>query len=152
MKVKFKYGIKTYSGTLEEMVFGSYREDNLCIGRKYVMPELTPQNGVIGGIMKNLSSLYAEALEDYKGDLKIYSKLNGKQNVSKNQLVPTAYAIFVKMMFAWQAANPGSVDLATVTIEDIVSLPAPVICVADAISEGLIANVVGGELLIEQIG
>ncbi len=39
MKVKFKYGIQTYSGTVDEMTFGSYRKGTLCIGRKYVIPD-----------------------------------------------------------------------------------------------------------------
>ena len=34
MKVKFKYGIQTYSGTVDEMVYGSYRDGKLCIGRE----------------------------------------------------------------------------------------------------------------------
>ena len=152
MKVKFKYGIQTYSGTLDEMTYGSFREDNLCIGRKYVLPELTEQNATIGEIMKNLSVVYHDALSGYKDDLKLYSKLNGRQNVSKKQLVPSAYAIFVKMMFAWQATNPGTIDLATVTVEDLTSLPAPVCSVAGAIDAQLIDFVIGGDALTEEIG
>ena len=41
MKVKLKYGIATYSGTIDEITFGSYKDDTLCIARKWVMPRLT---------------------------------------------------------------------------------------------------------------
>ncbi|MDP3114547.1 MAG: hypothetical protein Q8M98_07195 [Candidatus Cloacimonadaceae bacterium] len=50
MKVKFKYGIATYSGTLDEMTYGSYRSGRLCIGRRWVMPSLTVQNKTIGSV------------------------------------------------------------------------------------------------------
>jgi hypothetical protein len=33
MRVTFKYGIKTFSGTIDSMVYGAYRDGNLCIGR-----------------------------------------------------------------------------------------------------------------------
>ncbi len=152
MKVKFNYGIKTYSGTVDEMTYGSYRKGNICIGRKHVKPALTIQNSTMGAIMKNLSSVYQLADPDFKDDLKTYSLLNSQQHVPNNEMAPTAYAIFVKMMYAWQKDNPGSVDLSTVTIEDILSLPAPVINIHDAIGAGYLRDVNGSELLIEDIG
>ncbi|PKN78108.1 MAG: hypothetical protein CVU48_09430 [Candidatus Cloacimonetes bacterium HGW-Cloacimonetes-1] len=152
MKVKFNFGIKTYSGTVDEMVYGAYRKGNICIGRKYVTPALTEQNTAIGSIMKNLSAVYKEADPDYKGNLKTYSVLNSQQNVPKNMLAPTAYAIFVKMMFAWQKTSPETIDLAVVTVEDIVSQPAPVINVYGAIEAGYLHDVSGSESLVDDIG
>ena len=49
MKVKFKYGIQTYSGTIDEMVYGSYRDDKLCIGREYVYPTPERENNALLG-------------------------------------------------------------------------------------------------------
>ncbi|PKN79668.1 MAG: hypothetical protein CVU48_04515 [Candidatus Cloacimonetes bacterium HGW-Cloacimonetes-1] len=152
MKVKFNFGIKTYSGTVDEFTYGAYRQGNICIGRKFVMPVLTEQNTTIGNIMKNLSTVYKEADPDYKGNLKTYSVLNGRENVPKTMLAPTAYAIFVKMMFAWQKENSATVDLAVVTIEDIVSQPAPVINVYGAIEAGYLHDVSGSESLVDDIG
>ena len=34
MKVKFKYGIATQAAPFDEMVYGSYRDHKLCIGRE----------------------------------------------------------------------------------------------------------------------
>ncbi|MDD4223400.1 MAG: hypothetical protein PHD87_02305, partial [Candidatus Cloacimonetes bacterium] len=68
MKVKFKYGIATYSGTIDEMVYGSYRDDKLCIGREYVYPRLTEYNAAIGGAGANLAILWASGSAEYKAN------------------------------------------------------------------------------------
>ena len=70
MKVNFKYGIKTYSGTMDEVTYGSYRKNTICIGRKYVKPRLTDQNALVGGKMKNLAIIYNDVSESYKQELK----------------------------------------------------------------------------------
>ncbi len=67
MKVNLKYGIKTYSGTIDEMTYArSYRKNTICIGRKYVKPRLTDQNTLIGSKMKNLAIIYEDVSDSYK--------------------------------------------------------------------------------------
>ncbi|MDZ4181987.1 MAG: hypothetical protein U1B83_03840, partial [Candidatus Cloacimonadaceae bacterium] len=119
MKVKFKYGIATYSGTVDEMVYGSYREGRLCIGRKWVMPTLTAHNETIGSISANLAKVYREVSDLYKADLKTYARRNGTQNIPGNMLPPTAYAIWVKMLWAWAEGEDPQIDLSALTIEDL---------------------------------
>ena len=48
MKVKFKYGIRTFSGTVDEMTYGSFKKGKVCIGRRWVMPRLTDNNAALG--------------------------------------------------------------------------------------------------------
>ncbi|MDZ4121921.1 MAG: hypothetical protein U1C33_05840 [Candidatus Cloacimonadaceae bacterium] len=141
MKVKFKYGIRTYSGTVDEMTYGSYRKDNICIGRKYVKPDLTENNLKMKDIMGNLGYIYREASEGYRNDLKAYAVRNGRENIPKTQLVPSAYALFNKMMFAWAKESEGLINLADVTIEDIQATEAPVWKVVDAIEAGYLLPV-----------
>jgi len=133
MKVYFKYGIKTYSGTVNGMTYGSYRKGNLCIGREYVYPNLTDNNFSMGAIMKNLAGVYHNASPDYVLDLKTYAERNGSENVSKTQLIPTAFSLFIKMMFAWYDSDPEHVELSTVTIGDIIALDADVKTIARAV-------------------
>jgi len=141
MKVKFKYGIRTYSGTLDEMTYGSYRKHTVCLGRRYVVPTETEQNITMGEILKNLGSVYRDTSGEYQDDLKLYSSRNARQNVKYNQLPPTPYSIFVKMMFAWQESDPEHVDLATITVGDIVLADAPVISIASAVEADLLKRV-----------
>jgi hypothetical protein len=141
MKVKFKYGIKTYSGTVDEMVYGSFRDGNLCIGREYVYPKLTDNNALAGKIISNLASVYHNVSPAYLQDLKTYTERNGKENTPKNKLKPTVFALFIKMMYAWQESDSEHVDLQTVAVADIVALDAPVKTIAGAIEEELLPSV-----------
>jgi hypothetical protein len=133
MKVKFKFGIKTYSGTVNDMTYGSYRNDNLCIGREYVYPKITENNTQKGLIVKNLSKQYHLLNPDYLADLKTYAERNGRENVPKTKLIPTAFALFLKMMYAWYESDPEHIDLTAVTLEDAVSADADVRTIARAV-------------------
>ncbi|HOV16299.1 MAG TPA: hypothetical protein PLF50_02200 [Candidatus Cloacimonadota bacterium] len=151
MKVKFKYGIKTYSGTVDGMTYGSYRKGNLCIGREYVYPTLTDNNHQKGAIVKNLAKVYSEVSSDYLADLKTYGVRNGKENVPRNQLIPTSFSLWLKMMFAWGASDPTHIDLATVTLADIVALDAEVYTIAQAVEAGFLPMVTMYEDLTSSI-
>ena len=122
MKVRFKYGIRTYSGTIDEMTYGSYRDHKLCIGREWVMPTLTEQNGILGTIGSNLRDLWFSASEDYRGNFKTYAQRHCTQNVPKTQACPNGYAMFIKACYAWQDDDPEHVDLASVNDEDVDTL------------------------------
>jgi hypothetical protein len=149
MKVKLKYGIATYSGTIDEITFGSYKDDTLCIGRKWVMPRLTDNNTLMGDIAKNLAAIYAECSANYKADLKSYAYLYGKALSPKDKLAPNGYSVFIKMMFAFAEANGASITLDTITFNDIQSLFSDITSVALAIESGYLPAISGAELLTE---
>ncbi len=141
MKVKFKYGIRTYSGTIDEMTYGSYRKGKVCIGRQWVLPKPTEQNTEIGAVATNLSDLWAAASVDYKADFKTYATRNTAENVPGYLLGPTGYALFMKAMWAWAEDESPAVDLKTVTIEDIGTLGGKVASVSDCVTNGYLARV-----------
>lgn len=141
MKVKFKFGIETYSGTVDSMVYGSYNDDKLCLGREYVYPRLTEQNALVGSVAENLSALWKEASVDYKDDLKDYARRNASANVPKSQLAPTCYALFIKLMYAWQESDPDHVDLLSVSSADIQTTGNPVQTIKDCIDNGFLQTV-----------
>jgi hypothetical protein len=141
MKVLFKKNIKSYSGENDELVYQAFRDGWVCIGRDYGIPTYTATNQELGTIGKNLSRVFKAINADYVTDLKIYAQRNGKENVSRYDLIPGAYALYVKMMFAWQKSDPLHVDLATVTVGDIITLDADVRTVMRAIDAGYLANV-----------
>jgi hypothetical protein len=141
MKVHLKFGIKTYSGTVDEMTFGSYRNDNICIGREFVYPTLTENNHALGNAMKNLAIVYRNAAAGYKADFKTYATRYGAAYVPKNKLLPGGYSLFIKMMYAWYDSDPTHVDLSTVTIADITALDADVRSIARAVEAGYLPYV-----------
>jgi hypothetical protein len=141
MNVKFKYGIRTYSGTIDEMVYGSYRKHRLCIGRQYVYPRLTTNNEKLGTIAGNLRLLWDEFSTGWKNDLATYALRNGSENVPKTRLIPSRYALYVKMMYAWAKDDPSHIDLTTLNAEDLASLGTPIATVKAAIESGYLPMV-----------
>lgn len=138
MKVKFKYGIKCYTGTVDGMTYGAYKKGNLCIGRTYVYPTLTENNHNKGKIATNLAGVYNAAAETYIADLKLYALRNGQENVPKDRCVPTSFSLFMKMMYGWYDSDPTHVDLETVTVADIVSGDADVRNISRAVEAGFL--------------
>ncbi len=147
MKVIFKFGIRTYSGTVDEMTFGSYRKDTVCIGRKFVMPQLTANNGVMGEKIKNLAAIYAQCTPAYKADLKVYAHRNSA-NVPEGKIPPNAYAIFIRMLFKFAELDSGHIDLATVSYEDLQTVGADIASVADAVASGYLDSVKDADQLV----
>jgi len=133
MKVLFKKNIRCYSGLNDELVYQAFRKGRVCIGRDYVYPKLTENNHMKGKIVRNLASVYHDASEFYIDDLKTYAERNGRENTPKNKLIPTAFALFLKMMYAWYESDPEHIDLTTVTVADIVAMEAPVKTIAGAV-------------------
>jgi len=144
MKITFKFGIKTFSGTVDEMTFGSYREDTICIGRKYVIPALTANNTLRGTIMKNLSDIWASVSSGYKADLKIYA-LKNAANIPQGKLPPTAFSIWMQMLYAFAKSDAEHIDLGTLTYTDLQTIGADIASVKEAVLNGYLATVPGAE-------
>lgn len=123
--------------------------------RAYVMPALTTNNALRGSIMKNLSVVWKDAAALYKADFKAYA--------AKARLIPiygndnsvranNGFAYFVKACQGWYDSSPTTVNLETITAEDISSLPAPIITVAGSVGAGFIDAVSGYEEYTNEIG
>jgi len=147
MKVIFKFGIKTYSGTVDDMTFGSYRKHSLCIGRKYVTPRITTQNTSMGAKIKNLANIYGDVTALYKADLKTYTAKYASI-APKDKLAPNAFAIFVKMLFLFSKLDEGHIELSTLTYTDLQTLGGDISSISDAVDNGYLPNVTGADLLI----
>ena len=146
MKVQFKYGIGTYSGTLDELTFGSYFKNRVCIARKYVVPRLTDQNSLIGSKMKNLAVIYGNVSANYKIELKQYASLHSVLT-PKGKLPATSYALWVKMMFQFAKADPEHIDLTSLTYTDLQTVGDDIISIAAAVTNGFMENGPGVETL-----
>ncbi|MCB5258367.1 MAG: hypothetical protein WC179_00465 [Candidatus Cloacimonadaceae bacterium] len=142
MKVKFKYGIRTYSGKLDELVFSSYRKGKICIARQFVYPRITAHNNEIGSIGKNLGILWAGGSDAFKTELAMYAKLNATENVPADQWASNAYALWVQVMHKWAADND-DVDLKTLTYEDFVVTGTAISTVKDCVLSGYLKPVTG---------
>lgn len=144
MKVFYKFGIGAMSGTLMELVHCPDREKQMSYGRRWARPKYTANNALLGSIGRNLGILWHSASADYRADFALYAKRYKVQHDIPNapgNACWSPYPLFTKMMFAWQQSDPLHVDLATVTINDIVTLDASVRTVEKAIDAGFIQTV-----------
>ena len=142
MKVKFKYGIRTYSGKLDELVFSSYKKGKLCIARQFVYPRITAHNNEIGSVGKNLAELWASGSSAFKAQLAMYAKLNETENVPANQWAPNAYALWIQVMYQW-AAEHTDIDLKSLTSEDFAVTGIAVSTVKNCVQNGYLKPVTG---------
>lgn len=147
MKVKLKYGISAYSGTIDDMTYSSHKNGAFCIGRKYVKPRYTDNNAYMGKVSKNLSEIYAGCNAEFKEDLRTYAYLYSGQVASKRKMSPNGYSHFIGMMHAFARANASSIGLDTVTLGDLRTLFEDITSVAAAVESGFLPKVKGYEAL-----
>lgn len=150
MKVTLEWPFRTFSGTLDETTFMSYRKGNLCLGRGWEKPEKTANNARLADIAHNLKSIWDNANPYFKEDLKKYIKQFKAQRLKPGKMPPGAYAVFMSMVYALQNIYP-QIDLTTVTLAEIAGLNAPVRTVAMAVEAQLLVPVRGYEGLDNQL-
>ena len=150
MKVKFKYGIASFSGTIESAVYYATPGGQASFMRKYVVPKPTTQNTTLGTNAKNLALFWEGVSAGYKQEAKTYASLYFQQNQTPGddfQVVLSNFSTFIKMMYSFAEANVGTVTLDSVTYNDVVSLFSEITTIAGAIDEGFLPNVIGGDAL-----
>lgn len=155
MKVELKFNLRGYSGKLGNMVYSSYFNYKLCHSRIFSYPKLSASHIRMREVNNNLNALYMQANEAYRQDWKKYARRNGMENRSRCRgilkLPAPAKALFVKCMWKWAKANPGLVDLRSVSKEDIISLDSPLRMVCACVQCGWLRRVTGWESLNKEM-
>ncbi len=118
MKVKFKYGIKSFSGTLDGLVYSNYESRDVVIGKLYSDQTLTSQNHAIGNSMKNIASVYALTNDAFKDDLTIYAVKLYNQPEYYGKLAANKYSMFCKAVYNI-CNNNDSVNISSFSVDDL---------------------------------
>lgn len=148
MKVTFKYGIGSYLGTVDGMVYTPTRNKMGSIARLYVVPRLTANNTLRGTIMKNLAAVWSSVSSSYKDDMRSYcEKWNSTYNDPQDTFAPrrSSFAMFVDMMYLFSEMDSGHVDLSTITYTDLQTVGADIISIAVAVVNGYLQSVPGAD-------
>lgn len=141
MKVQFRKNIRSYSGENEELVYQAFNRGWVCIGRDFVYPTLTANNHEKGAITTNLASVFRTANVTYRNDLAAYAQDNKAENLTKYDIAPRTFALFLKLMYAWYESDPTHVDLKNVTVADIVALDADVRTISRAVEAEFLPHI-----------
>ncbi len=152
MKVRFRHAVKGFFGKFrtEGLVYCKYNDGALCLIRKYPYYTASEQNHKIGNAGRNLGKLFWLISDDYKNDLRIYSKLMMHYIDLSEKIPASCYAHFIKMMFALQKQIP-AVDLSSITREEILEHEYPVRIVVEAMKAGLLMDIPEAALLIHEM-
>lgn len=150
MKVYHKYAVGAYSGTIDDCVFYATKTRTRSIMRRWVMPRLTQYNTLLGSIGTNLAVLWSAGSADYKADLKTYTQRYFGESPSDDGFDGnrSPYANWVRLMYAWADDNP-SVDLSTLTAEDLGITGSAVSTVKNAIDNGFLPSITNYDDLTE---
>lgn len=154
MKVKFKYGIGSFAGTLEDATFYETPNGGASFMRKWVMPKITDNNMELGSISKNLSKIWKSCSEAYKADMQTYCELyraHFKDLNDEFQGYIGSYAMFVKMFYAFADASGEAVDLKSLSFGDLATLFPEITSIAASAEQRFIPPVPGAELLTENM-
>lgn len=147
MKVKFRFGIKSYSGTLDELNYANYEDRSVVIGR--MIPtnrELTAQNIDIKGKSNRISNLYLGVSEGFKTDMTAYAKKMYNLKPYRKQIAGNRYTIFMKMIWAASQAESNPLDIDSLSLDDLaIGTYTTIESVKTAIDNGFLPKVDGYE-------
>ncbi len=138
MRARFGNGVGAYSGKLDEVVFCHYRREGLVLVRKYVYPTLTENNHKLGNTTTNLHGL--QPSEGYKNDMRTYLSRYNTLRENEGKYVRSWVNMYLKLMRE-MARRDSTINLLTLTREEIYTRELPCISVKKAVEAGLLPEV-----------
>jgi len=153
MKVKFRFGIKSYSGTADDFNYANFADRNVVVGRMVpVDREITAQNENLGRKASNISVFYSEISDAYKEDLRAYAKKMYKLKAFRKQLAGNVYGLFTKVLWAASKDVDLPVNLEALSIDDTnLGSYDNILTVSDAVNKGYLPKVEGYENFVNPI-
>jgi len=125
MKVFHSIGVGSYSGKNAQGVFMPSKKQGMSYLRQFTYPRITEGNHARGAELQNLAEIYKQCASGYIEELKLYAlAYNNLPNYSNPNSVRTssAFAIFVQLCWNLSNAEPGHLDLATITFTDLTTV------------------------------
>ncbi len=139
MRISYKYGIRTISGKLDDLVHSAWNKGRVAIGRIFVMPTLVAQHFLFRDVKQNIASIWDECSANFKEDLKTYALRRIPYYTAEQIPAYANYAHFIRFLYNFSKAEEG-IDLAEMNQMDLESAGCP-ITVAEIISANLLPSV-----------
>lgn len=147
MRAKMEYGIRGLSGSRDGTIFYYHPRLKATLMRRQPTMPHQEMNDTYRDVARNLKALQPSA--PYKSNFAIYT--SKRRDEDENLLIVSWYNLYIKMMWAMQAKYPSTVDLRTITREQITLQNLPCKTVKAAIEDGLLPPVNGYEILIAEL-
>lgn len=148
MRVRYKYGIKTMSGKLDDLVHLALNKKRVGFGRIFVMPKITEHNITFGGIATNLAAIWTACSDEFKEDLKGYTVQRVPYYSAEQVPAYANYANFIKFLYNF-ARDDDDIDLSDATKSELETAGCPM-TVSEIISAGLLPKVANSDEYINE--
>lgn len=140
LKVSFKHMIQGYTGRADDVIYVLDRQTGRIYVRSYPQRKVMAGNTEFAQMMRNLHNLHPAAA--YKEDMQIYVELYNALPVNKYNPVKAWNNLFMKLMYAL-AKMDDTINLRTISRQEIYDRNLPCISVAKAVEAGLLPVVRG---------
>lgn len=148
MKVRFQYGLAGYTGKVDGLVYCYCKDLGRVYARRNTYPRLTQENERIGSITSALFALNPGSA--YKDDLYLYRIRYNALRENSDCPVRSWSAMYLKMMYLMAKAD-SSINLRTLSREEIYARNLPCISVKKAVEAGLLPAVYGYESYVHEM-
>jgi hypothetical protein len=142
MKVTFQYGLAGYTGKADGLVYCYSKELGRVYARRNTYPKLTAENERVGSITAALFAI--KPSKAYINDLYPYRARYNALRENHQHPMRSWSALYLKMMYNMAKEDP-TIDLRTLTREEIYSRDLPCISIKSAVEAGLLPEVFGYE-------
>lgn len=147
MKAYVQEGIKGFSGKLDGAIYYYHPRLKRTLMRRAPKMPIQQQNHDYRDISRQIKAL--DPSEGYRNDFKNY--LNLLRDRDDSVRLPSWYSLYIKMLWAMQAKYPATVNLKTITREQIISQNLPCRSVKSAVEDGLLPSVPGYQYMDREI-
>ena len=147
MKATVKEGLKGFSGKLDGAIYYYHPRLKRTLMRRAPEMPVQVQNLEYAGIARQIKAINPS--EEYRNDFRNY--LNELRDRDESVRLPSWYSLFVKMLWAMQAKHPATVDLKTITREQIIAQNLPCRSVKSAVEDGLLPVIPGYQYMDREI-
>lgn len=153
MKVKFRFGIKSYSGTVDEMTYSNYESRDVVIARMYNPSQVVTANNVaMGNKMIKIGEFYQDVEPLYKADLESYATKMFNLPAFQGKLSGNKFSVFVKLLWAASKAATNPIAIDSISIDDASLGSYPTIeTISAAIAAGLLPDVADSDLYVANL-
>ena len=153
MKVKYRLGIKSYSGKADGLVYANFANRGVVIGKMpAVGREPTEHNIMIGERSRKIATLYKEVSDAYKQDLELYTYKMYNLEDYRERIAGNKYSTFCKLIWSAVKDSQDPLDLDSVTTHGITNDNcSQIISVKVAVEKGYLPQVDGYEELTSTI-
>jgi hypothetical protein len=147
MKATVKEGIKGFSGKLDGAIYYYHPRLKRTLMRRAPKMPIQQQNNDYRDISRQIKVVNPS--EGYRNDFRNF--LNLLRDRDESVRLPSWYSLYIKMMWAMQAKYPATVNLKTITREQIFALDLPCRSVKTAVEDGLLPQISGYQYMDREI-